>query len=35
MRNISVILDENQNKDELNKNIDMKSDNQLEKSGKN
>ena len=29
--NISVILDENQNKDELNKNIDMKSDNQSEK----
>ena len=29
--NISVILDENQNKDEPNKNIDMKSDNQLEK----
>ena len=30
-RNISVILDEKQNKDENNKNIDMKSDNQLEK----
>ena len=29
--NISVILDENQNKDEPNKNIDMKSDNQSEK----
>ena len=30
-RNISVILDENQNKDEPNKNTDMKSDNQSEK----
>ena len=29
--NISVILDENQNKDELNKNIDLKSDNKSEK----
>ena len=32
--NISVILDENQSKDEPSKNIDMKSDNQLEKSEK-
>ena len=29
--NISVILDENQNKDEPNKNTDMKSDNQSKK----